>query len=46
MTLDIGEFERIIVETDEKNPITIATITQEDVDTADGYRIRFKPKVS
>jgi hypothetical protein len=39
-----GEYTRIVVETDEANPKTIATITNEDIDSAKGYRIRLKPK--
>ena len=35
--------DRIIVETDEENPVAIATITQDGVDVADGYRVRMKP---
>lgn len=41
---NLGEFEHIIIETDEKNPITIATIYPEEADVVKGYRIRFKPK--
>ena len=39
------KFEKIIIETDEKNPTTIATITENSVEPVDGYRIRIKPKV-
>ena len=39
-----GEYIRIVIETDEANSKTIATITNEDVDSAEGYRIRLKPK--
>lgn len=35
---------KIVVETDEKNPIAIATITEKSVNVADGYRVRMTPK--
>ena len=34
-----NEYGRIIVMTDEENPVTIATITDEDIVLADGYRV-------
>ena len=37
---EIRGWTRIIVETDEKNPATIATITADEIDVADGYRVR------
>ena len=37
------EYTRVIVETDEENPTTIATVTKSDVDVADGYRVRLTP---
>ncbi|MGY4841569.1 hypothetical protein [Weissella cibaria] len=42
----MGELEgyvRIVVETDEKNPVVIAKITDKTVEVADGYRVRMKP---
>ncbi len=39
-----GDFTKIVIETDEENPKTIATITNDYNDFADGYRIRFTPK--
>ncbi|QYU58173.1 hypothetical protein K1728_01810 [Weissella confusa] len=36
-------YVRIVVETDEKNPVTIAEITADSVEVADGYRVRLKP---
>ena len=43
---EIRGWTRIIVETDEKDPVTIATITEEDIDMADGYRVRLRPVYS
>lgn len=40
---EIRGWTRIIVETDEENPATIATITADETDVADGYRVRFRP---
>lgn len=36
---------KITVETDEKNPVTIAVITNENgIDVTEGYRVRLTPK--
>ena len=35
--------KRITVETDEDNPVTIAQITENEINVADGYRVRMKP---
>lgn len=40
---EIRGWTRIIVETDEENPVTVATITADETDVADGYRVRFRP---
>lgn len=40
-TLD--DYTKIIIETDEENPTTIAIVTSEDVTVADGYRVRLTP---
>lgn len=40
------DYEYIVVETDEENPTTIATIatiTNENIDCIKGYRVRVKP---
>ena len=37
-------FDRIIVETDEENPVTIAEITEDEIIPADGYRVRMRPE--
>ena len=42
MILD-GSCEYVVIETDEENPITIATIKSDDVEVANGYRVRLKP---
>jgi len=34
---------QIIIETAEENPVTIAKITADFVDVANGYRVRMKP---
>lgn len=39
---EIRGWTRIIVETDEENPVTVATITTDETDVADGYRVRFR----
>jgi len=38
------DYTKIVVETDEVSPITIATITCDDINPADGYRVRMTPK--
>ena len=43
---EIRGWTRIVVETDEKDPVFIATITEEDIDMADGYRVRLRPVYS
>lgn len=40
----LKDYTKIVVETDEKNPITIATITNGEIAVADGYRVRLTPK--
>lgn len=37
------EWQRIIIETDEKEPIVIAEITQNDINVSENYRLRLKP---
>ncbi len=44
MIQDLREYTKIIVETDEENPVTVAEITAESVDPAEGYRIRLTPR--
>lgn len=39
----LKDYTKIIVETDEENPITITEITSEEIKTADGYRVRLTP---
>ena len=39
----LNKYTKIIVETDEENPVTIATVTDEVVEAADGYRVRLTP---
>ena len=39
-----GDYKRIVIETDEKNPITIASIFNNHIEVKDGYRIRMLPK--
>lgn len=40
---EIRGWTRIVVETDEENPVAIATITADETDVADGYRVRERP---
>lgn len=44
MANTLKDYTRITVETDTDEPITIATITADAVDMAEGYRVRLKPK--
>ena len=39
----LNKYTKIIVETDEENPVTIAAVTDEVVEAADGYRVRLTP---
>lgn len=41
---EIRGYTRIVVETDEDNPKTIAEITKELITSADGYRVRLTPE--
>ena len=41
---DLGNYTKIVVETDEEDPITIAEITAETIIPAEGYRVRMTPK--
>ena len=40
----LTDIAKIVVETDEENPKTIAVITAEDIDSAEGFRVRITPK--
>ena len=39
----IEGIRKITVETDEEKPVTIAVITEKEINVADGYRVRMKP---
>ncbi len=39
----LKDYTKIVVETDEQNPATIAVITCEEITPADGYRVRLTP---
>ena len=41
---ELSDVTKIVVETDEEEPKTIAVITAEDVDSAEGFRVRLTPK--
>ena len=44
-TMDtLNDYTKIIVETDEENPITVAEVTSEEISVDDGYRVRVTPK--
>lgn len=43
MTGITNGFDRIIIETDEENPVAIAEITSKEINVADGYRVRMRP---
>lgn len=36
-------YTKIIVETDEEDPVTIAEITADNINPSDGYRVRMTP---
>jgi hypothetical protein len=40
----LKDYTEVVIETDNENPVTIASITNEDVKIADGYRVRLIPK--
>lgn len=40
----LKDITRVIVETDEENPVPIAVITADDIKPANGYRVRMRPK--
>lgn len=40
----LTDITKIVVETDEENPKIIAVITAEDIDSAEGFRVRITPK--
>ena len=40
----LTDITKIVVETDEENPKTIAVITAEDIDSKEGFRVRITPK--
>ena len=43
--LDIlNDIEKVIVETDEENPITIVEIDADNINVLQGYRVRLLPK--
>lgn len=41
---ELSDVTKIVVETDEEEPKTIAVITAEDIDSAEGFRVRITPK--
>ena len=36
--------QKVAVETDEENPVTIVEITRDEINTAEGYRVRLAPE--
>lgn len=40
----LSDITKIVVETDEEGPKTIAVITADDIDSAEGFRVRITPK--
>lgn len=40
----ITGYTKIVVETDEENPVTIATVNADDIEVAEGYRVRITPE--
>lgn len=41
---DLREYTKITIETEKENPIVIAEITADEVQVANGYRVRLTPK--
>lgn len=39
----LSDYTKIVVETDEENPVTVASITSDAIDIEDGYRVRLTP---
>lgn len=37
------DFTKMVIETDEENPVTIATVSESQIDVADGYRVCLTP---
>ncbi len=40
----ITGYTKIVVETDEESPATIATVNADDIEVAEGYRVRITPE--
>lgn len=40
----LTDITKIVVETDEEDPKTIAVITADDIDSAEDFRVRITPK--
>lgn len=40
----ITGYTKIVVETDEENPVTIATVDADNIEVAEGYRVRLTPE--
>lgn len=40
----LSDITKIVVETDEQDPKTIAVITAKDIDSAEDFRVRITPK--
>lgn len=41
---DLKKYTKITIETEEENPIVIAEVTADEVQVANGYRVRLTPK--
>lgn len=39
----LKKYKRIVVETDNTNPVTVAVLKPDKVEVTDGYRVRMKP---
>ena len=39
----LEEYTKIVIETDEENPVRIAEITPDSINSEDGYRVRLTP---
>lgn len=42
--MNFKDIDEIVIETEDETPVLVATITEEEMIAAEGYRIRLKPK--
>lgn len=42
--VNFKDIDEIVIETEDETPVLVATITEDEMIAAEGYRIRLKPK--